>query len=135
MIRLITLTTASALIAAAAAPAMAGEMPQLVDCTISRSIQDVLDGVDPDPGETLTFTVRGLCTEDVVIVSDDITLQGESPLDGILGGGSIVDGAQRVVIDNLTVSGSPGDGILAENGAAVTVSNSTVSNARRWRHT
>ena len=84
MIRPITLTTASALIAAAAAQAMAGEMPQLVNCALPepQSIQDVLAGVDPDPGETLTITVRGLCTEDVVIVSDDITLQGEMPSDG-----------------------------------------------------
>ncbi len=83
-IRPITLTTASALIAAAAAPAMAGEMPHLVNCALPepQSIQDVLAGVDPDPGETLTITVRGLCTEDVVIVSDDITLQGEMLSDG-----------------------------------------------------
>ena len=120
---------ACALVWLVANPALAGEMPQLVDCTLTepQSIQDVLAGVDPDPGETLIITVRGLCTEDVVIVSNDIKLQGETPSDGISGGGITVRGAQRVVIDNLTVTNSPGIGVLAENGAAVTVSNSNIT--------
>ena len=130
MIRPIILTTLSALIAVAAAQATAGEAPKLVDCTLPepQSIQDALAGVDPDPGETLIITVRGTCTEDVTIVSDDITLRGETPSDGISGGGITVRGAQRVVIDNLTVSGAPNHGVLADSGASVTVSDSTITN-------
>lgn len=133
MKRPIALTTLSILIAVAAAQATAGEAPKLVDCTlpIPQSIQDTLTGVDPDPGEALTITVRGLCTEDVLMLSDDITLRGEAPdgSDGISGGGITVRGARRVVIDSLTVTGSPGNGIQAEDGASMTVSNSYITDS------
>jgi parallel beta-helix repeat protein len=131
MRKYISLTAALALGAfAASSTATAKEDDKTVDCTLPepQSIQDVLAGVDPDPGETLTITVRGVCTEDLTIVSDDITLQGETgpSVDGVTGG-IIVDGAHRVVIENLAVSGSAADGILVENGAAATVSNSTIT--------
>ncbi len=48
-------------------------------------------------------------------------------------GGFIVDGAQRVVIDDLTIDGSTstGNGVLAQNNAHVTVRNCTIENHTR----
>ena len=50
-------------------------------------------------------------------------------------GGFIVDGAQRVVIDNLTIDGDENverlDGVRAQNGAHVTVRNCTILNHTR----
>lgn len=83
------------------------------------------------PGTPLVITLQGTCNENVVITSNDITLQGETPSDGISGGGITIDGAQRVVIDNVTVDNAPRDGIVATNGAAVTISNATIENSTR----
>ena len=100
-----------------------------VDCAegdlIADAIADIADGDDAD-GEDV-ITIEGTCTEIVTIVTDGITLRG-----GTLLGGIIVDGAQRVVIDDLTIDGSTNsgllNGVLAKNNAHVTVRNSTIEN-------
>jgi hypothetical protein len=91
----------------------------VVDCTVG-SISDALAGAPP--GGRLIITVEGNCAEDVTITRDDVTLQGGS---GVVDGQITIDGAQRVVIDGLTVTGVRG-GIEAVRNAAVTVQNSAI---------
>ncbi len=83
-------------------------------------------------GDGDTITVSGTCTEIVTITTDGITVIGGS---GTLNGGFIVDGVQRVVIDNLTIDGSENTGLVsgvrAQNGAFVRVSNCTIENHPR----
>ena len=74
------------------------------------------------PGDVLVIT--GTCPEDVTIVLDDVVLQGNS---GTVLGQITVDGARRVVIQGLTVSG-PGNGIEARRNAVVTVQGSMIEN-------
>ncbi len=100
----------------------------VVDCTKGQSIQAAVNAaVDGD-----TVTVFGRCTEIVTITTDGITVIGGS---GTLFGGFIVDGAQRVVIDDLTIDGSTTagrlDGVRAQNNAHVTVRNCTILNHTR----
>ncbi len=97
----------------------------------NQTIQKALDGVvDGD-----TITVVGTCTEIVTVTTDGITIRGDPGVGGRLMGGFIVDGAQRVAIDNLTIDGSTNaerlDGVRAQNNAHVTVRNSTIQNHTR----
>jgi len=75
------------------------------------------------PGGVLIVTVTGTCTENVTIARNDVTLQGSGTVEGQI----TVDGAQRVLINGLTVTG-PGSGIEARGNAAITVSNATIEN-------
>ena len=101
-----------------------------VDCDAGESIQASVDSA----GEGDTINVSGTCTEIVTITTDGITIigQGES---ATLMGGFIVDGAQRAVIDNLTIDGSTStgrvDGVRAQFNAHVTVRNCTIQNHTR----
>ncbi len=63
--------------------------------TIQKKLANAVDGD--------TIEVSGTCTEIVTVTTDGITFSGNS---GVLMGGFIVDGAQRVVFDNLTIDGS-----------------------------
>ena len=52
------------------------------------------------------IVVSGTCNEEnVTITTDGITIRGDPGVGGTLNGGFIVDGAQRVVIDNLLIDG------------------------------
>ncbi len=76
----------------------------LVDCSDPKqSIQAAVDSaVDGD-----TIVVSGTCNEEnVTITTDGITIRGDPVVGGTLNGGFIFDGAQRGVIDNLTIDGS-----------------------------
>ncbi len=97
----------------------------------NQTVQKALDGiVDGD-----TISVSGTCTEIVTIATDGITIRGDPVDGGTLMGGFIVDGAQRVVIDDLTIDGSTNaerlDGVRAQNNAHVTVRNCTILNHTR----
>ncbi len=102
-----------------------------VDCGAGDTIQEALDGAV----DGVTIEVSGTCTEIVTITTDGITIIGDPVDGGTLMGGFIVDGAQRVVIDNLTIDGSTNaerlDGVRATNNAHVTVRNSTIQNHTR----
>ncbi len=89
-----------------------------VDCTVG-SISDSLNNA-PVAGR-LIITVEGTCVENVTITRDDVTLEGGS---GVVDGQITIDGAQRVVIDGLTVTGV-GAGIKAQGNAYVTVQNNS----------
>ncbi len=88
----------------------------------NASIQDAVDKAN---GPTTIF-VKGLCVEDPTITVDDVTLQGHTT-GGTVDGTITIDGAKRVVIDDLTVTGS-GTGIRGTGGASFTVQNSNLSN-------
>ncbi len=67
----------------------------------NQTIQKALDGiVDGD-----TISVSSTCSEIVTIATDGITIRGDPAVGGRLMGGFIVDGAQRVVIDDLIIDG------------------------------
>ena len=106
-----------------------------VKCDDGDRIQEAID--DAEDGDTIV--VSGTCTEIVTITTNGITVIGGS---GTLNGGFIVDGARRVVIDNLTIDGGCAepcqfdantrlDGVRAQNNAHVTVRNSTIENHTR----
>jgi hypothetical protein len=135
---LVRLTTAVALISAAAAMAFVGASPggdaassmRVVNCDRGQNIAEVL--ARAEPGDTIRVT--GTCVERVSIKTDRITLdgQGAATLDG--GGGPIsefdgvviIDGASGVTIQGFTVQNGPGEGILGMHGAAFSVHNTTV---------
>ncbi len=100
------------------------------DCTKGKTIEKALERGNED--KPLVVVVRGICSENVVIDRDEVTLQGNSSGDGITGldptkDTILVDGARRVVIENLTVSGVR-NGITFLQGAGGTVDNCTVQN-------
>ncbi len=91
-----------------------------VDCDNPKaSIQKVVDKIKH--GRPTTIFIEGTCTENVTITKDDVTLRGGS---GTVIGQITIDGAQRVVIDGLRVTG-PGDGVLVMRQAAATLRYST----------
>ncbi len=92
-----------------------------VNC-VDNSISGAL--AQARPGGMFVVTVTGTCTENVTITRDDVLLQGGS---GAVVGQITVDGARRVVIHGLTVSG-PGNGIEARRNAVVTVESSLIEN-------
>lgn len=113
--------------------AWAGIKEVVVDCAKEQLIADAIAKADDDDDTLITIT--GTCTEIVTITTDGITFRGDPGVGGTLMGGFIVDGAQRVVIDDLTIDGSTNagnvNGVLARNNAHVTVRNSTIENHTR----
>lgn len=106
-----------------------------VDCVAGDTIQAEVDAARP--GSTTTITLANDCTEDVVIAKDDIVIYGDPSNSGAQGGtstltGSItITGADRVVVDNLTVSdnttGGFPVGITVTAGSSATITDSVVS--------
>jgi len=96
---------------------------RVIDCARGDSIQRQIDNRNPD--KSLTLVIRGICTEDVTVDRDDVTLAGEAPLaaDKVIGTIS-VPGAKRVLVRNLAVSSPTGAGIAAIDNAAVRIEDS-----------
>ncbi len=94
-----------------------------VDCAAGDTIADAL--TKAKAGKPLIVDIFGVCTENVTITKDDVTLSGGGT--GTVDGQITIDGARRVVIDGLTVTGL-GSGIEARANAAVTVRNSMIVN-------
>jgi hypothetical protein len=65
------------------------------------SIQAAVDRAEP--GTPLTITVGGTCTEEVVITTDDVTVQGNNIINDQVIGGFTITGAHRVTIKSLTI--------------------------------
>ena len=86
------------------------------------TIGDVLAAATP--GGRLTITINGTCTENVTITRDDVTLEGNGGSD-VVDGQISINGARRVMIKNLTVTG-PGAGISGFENASFTVEESTI---------
>lgn len=98
-----------------------------VDCYRNHaSVQAAIDGVRH--GRDATIYITGFCDERVIIVRDGITLSGNEDGSGGIGGGLTeitVTGAQRVLIENLELTGA-GSGVSAREGASVMVRNSHI---------
>lgn len=110
-------------VAATLAPVPAGADTRLVDCASGRRLATALR---LPTGRQLTVIVRGTCNESVTIARDDVTLRGESPAAGSgVNGTIVIDGARRVLVENLTISG-PGIGIQGIHGAAFMVRSSVI---------
>ncbi len=117
-----------ALILAAAAPTTA-EALITADCTVDPSALSSTLAGPLDPGEVIE--VVGPCVGGGEIRTDDLTIQGVG-VDPTVAGELFVNGARRVVIQNLKVQGdgTPGtNGIVATNGAAITVATAVVDGA------
>jgi hypothetical protein len=116
---------AASIVLAGAAFAMPPPGPKSVDCDGGDTIQEEVDEAD---GPTIIF-VSGTCTENVTITKDDITIQGNSILDEVVGGFTIT-GAHRVTIKSLTIRDGTTSypvGVFATRGAAVVLDDIFVS--------
>lgn len=106
-----------------------------VDCGAGDTIQAEVDAAQP--GVTTTITLANDCTENVIVAKDDIVISGDPANGGAQGGtstltgGITITGADRVVIDNLTVSdntaGSFPVGITVTAGSSASITDSVVS--------
>ena len=99
--------------------AMMPTVAQAVSTTVNCPTDSIAAAVNAGFEE---ITVVGTCTENVAIQQDDLTIQGGGAGGTIIGELSVT-GAHRVTIQNLTISGGPGHGIAAVDGAAVAVTN------------
>lgn len=100
----------------------------LVRCDRGDSINDALALA---PGfARFTVIVQGTCTEFVFIAADNVTVKGDPIVGGRVEGRFTVDGASRVRIEDLTISG--GDrGIRVNFGAYVRIADVTIENMSR----
>src|SRR5262245_11622276 len=86
-------------------------------------------------GGGLVVRISGTCNENVDIFRDDIILRGVAAGATINGPDTndptvLIDGARRVVIENLTISGGR-DGVTGIRGAGFTLDSVTVQGAAR----
>ena len=107
-------------------------VPVAVTVNCSDPTQTITNVLQTVSGSPLTITVSGTCNENVTIIRNDVTLQGAAAGSGIAGPDTtlntiLIDGAQRVILDNLTVSGGY-NGVNGRRGAAIAVYRSTIQN-------
>jgi len=111
-----------------------GPWETTVDCGADESLQAALNEADNRVGPVI-ITVEGMCSEEVVIRRDDVTLRGGSPGSGIQdpsGNGIplILEAAQRVHLEDLElIDGEVG--LAARSGVSFSASNLRVAGAIR----
>lgn len=80
----------------------------------------------------LAVVIQGICTENVIITGDDVTLRGDPGATVIAADAAkpniVIDGARRVLIADLRIQGGA-IGILGQRGSAFEAENVTVQNA------
>jgi hypothetical protein len=113
------------------APLAQGPQNVFVDCTAGQSINQAMQ--DASPNTPLTIVIRGTCTEAVIIDRDEVSLQAQSPGDGIQAPGPndsplSLNGATHVNLGQLTLTGGR-NGLGAFDGASFSASNLHVSGA------
>jgi hypothetical protein len=90
----------------------AAAQPIVVVCPTGNLGTILLDSTFAGPGP-LTFAIQGTCTLNLIITRDDVTLtsNGATPFTFAAADPNQaviqLDGAQRVVINNITVTGGP----------------------------
>ena len=128
---LVALTTA----AAEAKPPQGAPVQPPVALTVVCPADSIQAAVDQAvPGTPLTITVNGICTEEVVITTDDITVQGQNITDDHVIDGFAITGAHRVTIRSLTIRDSAASfpvGVFATRSAAVVLDDIFVSGQGR----
>lgn len=109
-----------------------------VDCDSGETITDAL--ATGDPGSPLTITIRGTCVENVSITRDDVTLRGIDPSmsrvsgapdPGLDGNPIVILGAERTIIENLTVSDGAGVSGIGATTGFFTVRDCVIENNQR----
>ena len=108
-----------------------------VDCGIGESINDALE----TPADDLTIQITGICSENVVVKRDNVSLLGSNKTtDGIHGvttGGTPepavleIFRSSNVTIKNLTIANGGNDGIWAQ-GSRVLMDHVTVTGNADW---
>lgn len=92
-----------------------------VNCP-GQSIQGILN-LAPAAVKGLTLNINGTCTENVLIKLNNVTLNGLAS--ATVNGTITVDGAKRVIVQNLRVTGT-GDGVVVTRNGSATVQNSVI---------
>ena len=123
-----------AAILASGLPTIASAMDSItlpVDCGRGHTIKNALNFTD-FLRKPLVLVIRGTCNENVSISRDDVTLQGDPNVGGIVNGSSAGNAltvrGSRVLIDHLTVRGGH-FGIALVGGSDVDISNSDIQGA------
>jgi len=93
-----------------------------VDCTTGKTLAHALEKGNED--KALVVVVQGTCTENITITRDDVTLVAD-PGGATVNGTITIQGARRVVIKSLRVTGS-GAGVVGTDNAAFTVEDSVL---------
>lgn len=131
LVRLVTLLAALPVLIASG-PGAAGADMRIVNCGGARRLANALR---LPAGRQLTIVIQGACTENLVITRDDVTLQGQAgasiaPTDATRATIQI-DGARRVRIENLTVTGGEG-AVVGTRGAGFELANVTATGGTRF---
>jgi parallel beta-helix repeat protein len=113
------------LLAAAPAMAPAQSIIRVVDCASGASIQEAVG--KGNSGRPLVVVIQGACNQNVEIARDDVELRGEA--NASLTGSLEIRGARRAVVANLTLTNPAGDGVLVDDGAAVTLENNRINDS------
>jgi Right handed beta helix region len=118
---LVALTLA---VTATAAPTFS----RIVDCTRGQSISRALE--HSPPGAKLVLTVRGTCSESVVIDRDDVTLQGDAGVGGAIHGtdpasDTILLQGNRITLSRIAITGGQ-NGITVSGASNVSIIDSEI---------
>jgi hypothetical protein len=113
------------------APVAHGPQNLLVDCTAGESINQAIENARQS--EPVTIAIKGTCTEAVIIDRDGVSLQAQSPGDGIRAPSSndsalSLNGATHVNLGQLTLTGGR-NGLGAFDGASFSAFNLHVTGA------
>jgi hypothetical protein len=93
-----------------------------VNCNKGESVQRALDNLTGPA----TIDVKGTCYEDVVIMKDDVTIQGGTFVGPDPNHNTIhVQGARRILITGATVRGAR-NGVFSYQGGSVTLESSSI---------
>lgn len=98
-----------------------------VDCSMGDSISAALAA--GDAARAITITLIGSCSENVTVRRDGVTIQGGTP-PAALTGEILIEGADRVVIQDLDIVDGMGTGVgvHVDKGSSVELSNLFISN-------
>lgn len=120
--------------AAAAPPQGAPNANMQVNCDTGQRLAHAVSVAQP--GRTIQLT--GTCRERITITTDGLTLdghgtaviegEGAGPFPSNFDPVVTIDGAHRITLRGLTVQNSPGEGILAKNGASFRLEHLTAHN-------
>lgn len=107
---------------------------QPLSLTVNCPGQTIGDALASAPaGAPLTIAVSGTCTENVVVMRDDVAILGAGAGATVVAADAsrpaiLLDGARRVTLDKVSTSGGA-SGVVGIRGAVFTVSNANVSGA------
>jgi hypothetical protein len=103
-----------------------------VNCASGDRIERALDRINV-LDRRMIIVVNGTCSENVVIERDDVTLKAGGSGGGVSAADAsnpsiLINGARRVVLENLAVNGGH-DGVRITAGAAATIRGGSIRNA------